>query len=390
MPLDLKTQDQIVQDGIAAVQAQVGNQFKFTVGSIVRALIESNGRTALWLESLAQYVLARTRLATSTGSDADSFVADFGLTRLPGVAASGLVNFTSFSTNQTRYIEVATSTVSIPGGAVTYQVYADLTNEHYVPDLNAYQMTIGTATISVPVIALTPGIIGNAIAGEITVINSPITGVDQVTNPAPFENGVEPQSDPQLRKYFVDYLNSLSRATRLAIEFAIETVQQGLFYTVIENIDYTTQATRLGYFYAIVDDGSGSISGDLLQNIINSVELYRGLTIAFEVKTPQVVLADIAGTINLPAGYSSTTLVNNIVAALDVYITSVPMGGGTLFYNRVIQIIYNAILSTINNDAVFLDKFSITGLTIDGVAADLTSTAKQAIRPGSFAIVTNP
>lgn len=390
MALELKSQEKFVSDEIQSVQAQAGNQFTFPIGSIVRALVEAHGRTALWLESLAQYVLARTRLATSIGNDVDTFVQDFGLFRLPGVAASGAVVFSSFSATQERVIAPFTSTVTTPDGAVTFQVTIDTTNPYWVPSQNSYVIPVNTFLADVPVIALKEGIQGNVAAHQISIINSPIVGIDTVDNEFAFDNGKDAQTDAQLRKYFVDYLGSLSRATLTAIQFAIETVEQGLVYTIVENIDYTTQAQRLGYFYAIVDDGSGSISTELYDNIVNSIEQYRGLTIMFEVQRPILLNANIAATINLPSGFSSTTLIAAVESALTSYIDSIPMGGGTLFYSRLFQVIYNVILSEINNDNNFLDEFSITGLTINSSTSDLVSNAKQSIRPGTYSIVTNP
>src|SRR5579863_1597263 len=95
--LNLKSREQLVNTEIAAIQGALPNTFQFPLGSVIRALVDADSTIAIWEESLIQFVNARCRLATSEGTDADSFVADFGLTRLPGVAASGLVTFASFS-----------------------------------------------------------------------------------------------------------------------------------------------------------------------------------------------------------------------------------------------------------------------------------------------------
>lgn len=386
MPLDLRSQEEFVAAETQAIQALLTRKVLFSPGSISRALVETHGRTAIWLESLIQYVLAKTRLATSTGEDADTFVEDFGLERKPGVAASGQVDFTSFSTTEQRSISAlpGASLVTTPSGLVSYAVYPDPNYPYYNPVTNSYIMDIGVPTISVPVRATTTGVNGNTLTGTITVINSPIPGVDTVTNSEDFENGEDAQSDEALRKYFVDYINSLSRATRLAIAFAIESVQTGILYSIKENVDYTTGDPRLGYFYAIIDDGSGNPPQSLIDAVTASVELYRGLTIIFEIKPPVVVNADIGANIVLPVGYTNSNLVPRVKQALIDYIKTIPMGGGTLYYNRLPQIIYNVILSEINNDVVFLDQFHVISLTLNGGTSDITSTSKQAIRAGDL------
>ncbi len=396
MPLDIQSQQQFVQNEIATIQASLTGTFNFQPGSIILALTQAHARTGIWLESLIQYVLSITRLATSTGMDVDSFVEDFGLFRLEGAKAEGSVSFTSYSTTQQRIIP-ANSVVSTlssapntsPSTSVSFIVIADTTQPTYDPALNAYVMDIGVSTVSATVECQLTGFVGNVTANTITVINSPIVGVDLVTNPAGFTTGQEAQTDQQLRQAFILYLGSLSRATKAAIQYSIELVQTGLLYVVIENVDYTTQATRLGYFYAIVDDGSGSPPSSLLTAVSISINLYRGLTIAYEVKAPVVINADITANIVLPAGFSSATLISTIGGALISYIITIPMGGGTLFYNRLPQVIYNAILTEINNNQEFLDTFHISILTLNGSTSDLVSSTVQAIRAGTLAITTS-
>lgn len=384
MPLDIQTQQQFVANEIAAILSSLAQSgttpvFQFQPGSIILALVEAHARTGIWLESLAQFVLARTRLTTSSGIDVDSFVNQFGLFREPGTAAKGLVTFTSFSATQQRLIPVG-ATVTTSGLTLSFAVYVDTTNPNYNPSLNAYVMAPSVTFIDVPVACSITGTTGNVAANTITVINSPIPGVDLVTNAIAFTNAVNPQTDAQLRAFFVLYLNSLSRATLMAIEYSIAIVQTGLLYSIVENIDYTSQLQRLGFFYAIVDDGTGFPPSPLLAAVSASINAYRGLTIAYEVHAPVVVPITVVTNIILPAGFSDATLIADITAAIVSYINAIPMAGGILFYLRLSQIIYNAILTDINNDSVFLDSFKISVLTINGGTSDIASTNVQALR----------
>src|SRR5271163_3683267 len=95
----LSTQNftQIVQNTVAAIQAGSTQLLNLTVGSVLRAIVEANAALVLWLQGLVTYVLTLTRFATSVGSDADSWAADFDFTRLAAVAATGTVTFTRFT-----------------------------------------------------------------------------------------------------------------------------------------------------------------------------------------------------------------------------------------------------------------------------------------------------
>lgn len=383
MALNLLTRDQFVQNEVAAIQSVLPGAYQFTVGSIVLALVDAHSSTAMWEQSLIQYVYNRERLATSTGADADSFVGDFGLTRLPAVAATGTVQFSSFVATTARTINVG-ATVSVQGGSVSFQITADDTNTYYNSAQNAYIIPAGIGTIaspvSLPVQATTAGTIGNVQPNTITVINSPITGIDQVNNANAFVNGVNQQTDPQLRAYFVQWLQSLSRATKGAISFAVESVQGVQEYVLVENTNYDTGLEQLGYFYVVVDDGTGNPSNELVAAVTNAVDAYRGLTIRFEVKKPIVVDAEIVANVIMPSAYNTPTyiseIVNNISSALTLYVDLIPFGE-TLYYTRVPQIIYNVLNQMF---PTIIDQINVNGITVNGSDADISTNFKQSLR----------
>lgn len=377
--LNIKTRDQFVTDEVAAIQAALPGTFLFPVGSIVRALTDGHSATAIWLQANIQLAYNRERLATCTGDDVDSFIADFGLTRLDATEASGNVQFASFTASTQRIIPVG-ATVSTQDSSVSFNVKADTTNIYYNSAANGYIIPAGIGTInapvSIPVQATTPGTIGNVNANTITVINSPITGIDTVNNSAAFTNGQNEETDAEVRKRFVDYLNSLSKATKTAISFAIESYQEGVEFVLVENENYDTGDEELGYFYAVVDDGSGDPSPSFISGIQNAVEQVRGLTIRYDIKAPVIVDAAIVATVVKPASYNNPDLASLIATALTDYVNAIPFGG-TLYYTRIPQVIYNA-LQTIA--PTIIDQFNVTSVTINGSTSNLVSTFKQALK----------
>ena len=94
MELSLRSFSTLVQDMCASAQGACADLLDVSVGSVTRALLESSASVALWLQYLILQVLTMTRLATSVGSDVDSWVGDFGLARLPGTMAVGSVTLT--------------------------------------------------------------------------------------------------------------------------------------------------------------------------------------------------------------------------------------------------------------------------------------------------------
>jgi len=371
----LQTQDWVtlVRNQVSAIQGYAKVLVDLTVGSVLRAVVEANAAVVIWLEGLLLQVLAITRAATSSGADLDSWVADFGVTRLPAVAATGIVTFSRFTTTQQVLVPVG-ATVQTADGTQQFTVTIDTTNPAYNAGLGGYVIAAGVGNVTVPVQALTAGAAGNAVAGSVSVIAGAISGVDTVTNTAAFTNGTDAESDTALRTRFIAYVGSLSKATKNAVAYAITSLKQGLVASIVENRTYAG-ATQYGYFYVVVDDGTGSPSSTLLANVANAIDAVRPLTSTFGVFAPVVVNASVAMTISTDAGadHAATALV--VKNALTSYINALPLGT-TLPFSRLAQVAYDASPSVTN----------VTGVTLNSGTADLTATSQQVIKATSVTV----
>ncbi|AOY90393.1 hypothetical protein BKK79_00040 [Cupriavidus sp. USMAA2-4] len=216
MAISTKDFTTLVREGVTAIQGYAGALVDLTIGSILRAFVEANAAVVIWLQGLILQVLAITRAATSSGADLDSWVGDFGVTRLMATYGTGHVTFARFTPTQQAVVPLG-ATVQTKDGTQQYTVVADTTNPAYSGTLGGYVLPAGTASVSVPVVAVTAGAAGNAVAGAVSVISGAIPGVDTVTNPAAFANGADAEKDAALRTRFIAYIRSLSKATKAAV-----------------------------------------------------------------------------------------------------------------------------------------------------------------------------
>src|ERR1700759_2532194 len=97
MNLSLKGFSQLIEDMSAALQSSATSLIDVSVGSVIRAIFEANASVVLWLQWLVLQVLQTTRASTSTGTDLDSWMADFGLFRLPASASTGTATFSRYA-----------------------------------------------------------------------------------------------------------------------------------------------------------------------------------------------------------------------------------------------------------------------------------------------------
>lgn len=374
MALRTKTFTQIVNDQATATQGGSTRYLAdFSVGSILRAVIEASAATVMWLQGLILQLLATTRAATSTGVDLDSWMADYALARLGAVAATGAVTFARFTPTLSATVPVGAS-IQTTDGTQTYRVVADTTNPAYSAAVSGYVLTAGTTSAIVPVASVSTGSGGNAAVGAINTLGQAISGIDTVTNAVALTNGIDAETDASFRARFIVYIASLSKATKGAVGYAITSLQAGLSYTLTENYTYAG-AYQPGYFYVVVDDGSGAPSSSLLTSVAVAIDAVSPLGSSFAVFAPVVVPANLTATVTTNPGYSHTVVATAVQGALAAYVDALPLGA-SLAWSRLFQVAYDASPGVAE----------VTLLTVNGATADLAATSKQAIVAGSVVV----
>lgn len=280
MPLPLQTFPALVRLQAQAATASARELLDTSTGSVLRALLEANASVALWVQYLATLVLAATRAGTSRGADLDTWMADFGAARLPGVAAVGVLALGRDTPGWAARVPPGTL---VRADGVLVQVVADA--GHPAWDNDAYVLAPDVLTLDVPAAAVAVGRAGNIRAGTARLLASAVAGVDRVDNPYPFEGGLDVEDDDALRARFTLFLDSRSRGTADALRHAVAGVRQGLQVRVAEGVD-TAGLPRPGAVTLVLDDGSGAPTQGLLADVAAAVELVRPVGVAVSVAAP--------------------------------------------------------------------------------------------------------
>lgn len=362
----------IVRNTVTSIQSIASALINLTIGSVLRAIIEANAAVILWLQGLVTYVLTLTRFATSTGTDADSWGADFGFTRLPASDASGNVTFSRFTTTAQAVVPFG-ALLQTTDGTQTFTVATDPTNAAYNLALGGYVIAAGVSSITVPVTAVNAGTQGNVLANTITSIGQGISGVDTVTNADAFINGIDAETDAAYQARFPLFLAALSKGTNAAVTAAVLTVQQGLQLTITADYDYSGTYDP-GFFYVVISNGSGSVSSGLLAAVGSAVAGVVALGIRFAVFAATVVTANVSMTITSAPGYTHATVVGNVGVALANFINAIPLGVG-LPYTQLAAIAYG-VPGVSNVSAVLLNSGT----------SDLAVTAQNTVLAGTISV----
>ena len=374
MQISLQNFTSLVQNMSASAQGACSSLIDVTVGSVTRALLEASASIALWLQYLIIQVMTMSRLSTSNGVDVDSWVGDFGLLRLPGTAATGMVTLSCFAPQSQSAVISLGTVVKTSDGLSTFAVTLDPTNSAWSAAAAAYIRPVGTSSVNVPIQATSVGSSGNVQAGTINLLGQAIPGIDTVNNALPTVSGLDAESDASLRGRFVGYINSRSRGTIQAVETAVLGVQQGLTTTVIENADAAGD-TRAGSFTVVVDDGSGNPPPSLLALVFTAVDLVRPIGSILSVIGPQLILVDVAMTLSVSAGGDPATVRQNALSALNQYIDGLGVGV-SLPYSRLANVAYQADPNITN----------VLGLTSNGGTADIGGGVAQVVRARSITV----
>jgi uncharacterized phage protein gp47/JayE len=372
MALSTQSFTQMVTNAVAAIQGAATALVDLTTGSILKAAVQAMAALGLWLQGLALQIAALTRFSTSNGTDADSWGADFGFFRIEAQQARGQVTFSRFTDTNAASIPLGT-VVQTADGTQSYTVIADTTESAYNAGTQTYVIPAGTPSATVTVQSVNAAAAANVGAGVISVLGSAIPYVDTVNNAAAFVNGADAESDTAYRARFPLWLASLAKATKAAITTALNALSTTINFTLVENYSYSG-AYQPGYFYVIVDDGTGYPSSSYLNAAYFAIDAVRPFTSTFGVFAPNVVTANLALTVTSGTGYTHATVTAAVSAALTTYMNTLPTGT-SLPLTRVASIAYGVAGVT-----------NVTGIAINGAAADLTAATTQIIKAGTVAV----
>lgn len=373
--LQFQTHDEFVASQTAAYGASLGILALLQPGDPALAVFEANATQADLLQFFQQIIWAAARLSTATGTDADSFVADFAPQfpgRLPATYATGPVTLTAL-TAPSFPVPVNTGViVQTPGGAIQYQLVADTTQAAWSASQNAYILPAGQNVITATAQALVAGSIDNVQPGQLSQFGTAVPGIDTVTNGAAITNGLDQESDAAMKLRFVQFLESLSKATVGAYLFAANSVQQGLDLLPLENTNVSLQA-QAGINTMVVDDGSGAPPAALLASVLTALNSVRAFGIQVADKAPTVINVTVALTVKLvPTTAVSQptelqgTIQSNVQNAVVNYVNAVQLSANSqyLYLNNIVEVAKDADPNVL---AVVLGS-----VLINGVAADLS------------------
>lgn len=230
---------------------------------------------------------------------------------------------------------------------------------------------------AIPSTAVIQGLAGNAQAGTVTrVVDQPVFDPNfTVTNPLAAAGGADRESDEDYRTRARNFFQTLRRGTLASLEFGAQTVAGVAVANAVE--DELTGITTVR-----VADANGNSSQQMINDVLTELENWRCAGTVVNVIGGTSLLVDSAISLVVRAGFNVAAREADLIAAVENRINKLRVGE-TLFLDMLIGAIV-----AVAPDSIFDVIFN--SLTVGGTAAligDVTPTASQAVRPGTFSFV---
>ena len=340
MNLSLQNFSTLVSNSCTAAQSACASLTDFTTGSVSRSIFEANSTVALWIQYLILQTLSVTRLGTSFGDDVDTWIAQFGISRLPAASATTTETFISLTPDSSSATVPVGAIVKSSDGSILFSVTKDQTNQYWSESSNGYIRQNGVASITCPVECTVAGSVGNVMSGVLNTLGTQISGIDTCTNLSTISNGYDEETDESVKSRINLWFSSLSSATLSSIEYAIESTSPNIFYQIIENRD-PSGYYRPGFFYVAVDDGSGDISLDNINKIKTSIDAVRACGVEFSVIRSTTISVSVVVPITVQTGTNTTSIESTITTSIADYINSLTVGA-VCSYTKISSVAFSA------------------------------------------------
>lgn len=194
----------------------------------------------------------------------------------------------------------------------------------------------------------------NLSSNNVFTLTEPINGVETLTNETDFKNGVDVESDEDLRKRFVKVVNNPSTSGNKAHyeEWALEVngVGRAIVYP-LWNGNGTVKVMIIG-------NDNKSVDEDIINNTKLHIEENMPIGCQLTVTTPTNLNVNVVATVELKEGYEISEIKEEFETKLNEYLKTIT---NELTYSKVYGILVN-----------LLGVGDITSLTINDNTSNIT------------------
>lgn len=309
MAFSVKKYNAILNDMLNWIIANQDKITDFNEGSVISSIIEA-------FSIIMEELYIRTRVGYDTNLKNVTYN-NFNFVRESSAKAAGNVIFSRAGTSGDVDIPIGTIIGTSSGIKFTTTAVGSITNGN-------------TDSGSVSIEALEGGADFNVPASTITVIYTPIVGVDTVNNSAGTTGGQDEETDAQLLLRFQTYIGGLGQSNKEGLKTGALTVTGVRSASIVEHFPPVSTYNATVY----IDDGAGNASQALLDNVETTLigddtsdnPGYKAAGINIEIKAPTKVTVDVTLQITSDGSLAHSVITYNVDQAIETYINNLGIG----------------------------------------------------------------
>lgn len=209
------------------------------------------------------------------------------------------------------------------------------------------------------------GVVGNISANSLTIMVTPNSEIQAVTNPYNFNSGYDSESSSERKKRFLLYIQTLARGTTDAISYGCLEVE-GVDGVWIDD-------SEIGVVRAYVHDSDGNLSEELKQSVKDNVKNYRAAGVEVEILPVIKKTVDVSIVVYIGEEYDTSMYHGIITTALYKYLDSFQVSKD-LYISEMVQYTMN------------IDDAAIVNTEIQQPYNDVIARQQELIRAGIVSI----
>lgn len=245
---------------------------------------------------------------TAEGEELDKHAWLRGVTRREAVKARGVVRFYADGNHESQ-LTIPAGTVCMTAGGLRF-----LTLETAV-------IAVGGSQVDVPVEAAEAGESGNAAAGTILYMAVPPVGVTGCTNLEPLTEGLDVESDEELRQRVLDTYQRLANGANSAFYR-----QTALSFDDVAAVKVLPRNRGVGTVDLVVASLTGIPDETLLTKLTEHFESVREIAVDVQVLAPTAKTVDVAVTVTAEDGADFAAVSAEVETAVRNWFTGYRLG----------------------------------------------------------------
>ncbi|NGQ95509.1 baseplate J/gp47 family protein [Brevibacillus sp. SYP-B805] len=264
------------------------------------------------------FVLKLDGTQSAYGEYLERRAAEFGITRKPAVKAVGSVTFTG---TDGTYIPVGLELSTQEENPVYFVTTSDGT------------ITNGTLTLAAQ--AKEGGVAGNVPAGKIVLTSGNITGITSVTNPQPFDGGIDAESDEDLLGRYLDRVRKPATSGNAAAyrQWALE--RPGVGDAKVYPLWNGNGTVKV----VIIDSERTPPPQTVIDDVAAYIESVRPIGATVTVEGAVELPINVSATLTLKSGYTAAGVKPTIETRIVEYLKSIAFKDEPVRLSRIANII---------------------------------------------------